>query len=67
MPKYEYRCPICDTEIEVEQKMSAPDPDCEKCLTVRKKEVKMIKQISLGNFVLKGGNWFKDGYSGKKK
>ena len=60
MPIYEYECPSCGHEFEKIQKFS--DPEVKKCpecgLRVRKK-------ISASAFVLKGGGWYADGYSGK--
>jgi putative FmdB family regulatory protein len=60
MPIYEYECPSCGHEFEKIQKFS--DPEVKKCpecgLRVRKK-------ISASAFMLKGGGWYADGYSGK--
>lgn len=69
MPVYEYKCPKCNHETEVEMKMTANDVVlCSVChensngmhCTV------MNRQISLGNFSLKGSGWYRDGYSSKK-
>lgn len=60
MPIYEYECPSCGHEFEKIQKFSdAPVKRCPECgQGVRKK-------ISASAFVLKGGGWYADGYSGK--
>ncbi len=72
MPIYEYKCPYCKYETEVTQKIKDPDPSCPRCLedgnlSKAGMVVKMVKQISLGGFTLKGGGWYKDGYSSRKK
>ncbi|MFK7930167.1 MAG: FmdB family zinc ribbon protein [Myxococcota bacterium] len=58
MPIYEYRCPECGNEFEKLQKISDPIPQCPTCGAG---EVK--KKVSASAFVLKGGGWYKDGYS----
>lgn len=59
MPIYEYHCRTCKKDFEVMQKITdeplAACPDCGK-------KVKRI--ISQTSFSLKGGGWYKDGYSG---
>lgn len=62
MPLYEYRCedPKCNGQEEVLQRVSDADkprkcPQCEK---------RMKRIISGGSFILKGGGWASDGYSG---
>lgn len=67
MPVYEYKCPECGFEIEVAQKIKDPDPNCENCehpseRNLISKKIKMIRQISLGSFSLKGRCWSRDGY-----
>jgi putative FmdB family regulatory protein len=58
MPIYEYQCRKCGKIHEVTQKITDPPltkcPDC---------GGKMEKLISLAGFQLKGGGWYKDGYS----
>ena len=57
MPCYELKCKSCGYEFEVMQKMNEPNSRCLKC----KGETE--RQISKSNFHLKGGGWYKDGYS----
>lgn len=62
MPLYEYKCPKCQKELELMQKHNDPAP---LCACEEGDPVEMIKQISLGNFVLKGKGWYKTDYSKK--
>tara|TARA_B100000686_G_scaffold147341_1_gene154787 strand:+ start:590 stop:928 length:339 start_codon:yes stop_codon:yes gene_type:complete len=61
MPIYEYRCESCGFLFEEVQKFSEPPldecPDCGKNSAIR--------QVSMSAFHLKGGGWYKDGYSVK--
>ena len=60
MPMYEYQCGKCGHLWELIQKMSDPAPKT--CPTCKSRKVgKMLSQTS---FVLKGGGWYADGYSG---
>jgi putative regulatory protein, FmdB family len=61
MPIYEYLCKNCRYQFEEVQKFN--DPPLEKCPDCGKKSVK--RQVSISAFHLKGGGWYKDGYSGK--
>jgi putative FmdB family regulatory protein len=67
MPTYEYRCEACGHEFEEVQKIS--DPPIDRCPKCKKKKAR--RQISQGNFILKGGGWYvtdyKSGSGGKKK
>jgi putative FmdB family regulatory protein len=59
MPTYEYVCTDCRNEWEEIQKISAePLTDCPKCGKATAK-----RQISGGNFILKGGGWYADLYA----
>ena len=59
MPTYEYACTACANEWEEIQKISEDPLDtCPKC---GQKTAK--RQISGGNFILKGGGWYADLYS----
>jgi putative FmdB family regulatory protein len=61
MPTYEYRCTACENEWEELQKISEPPVEvCPKCSQKTAK-----RQISGGNFILKGGGWYADLYSSK--
>jgi putative FmdB family regulatory protein len=65
MPTYEYLCSACANEWEEIQKISeSPLDTCPKCAQKTAK-----RQISAGNFILKGGGWYADLYSstGNKK
>jgi putative FmdB family regulatory protein len=59
MPTYEYACTACANQWEEVQKISEdPLETCPKC---QQKTAK--RQISGGNFILKGGGWYADLYS----
>jgi putative FmdB family regulatory protein len=59
MPTYEYVCTSCENHWEEVQKISEPALDtCPKCTNKTAK-----RQISGGNFILKGGGWYADLYS----
>src|SRR6476659_1240355 len=59
MPTYEYLCTDCQNEWEEVQKISEPALEvCPKCAQSTAK-----RQISGGNFILKGGGWYADLYS----
>ena len=61
MPIYEYLCTSCGYQFEEVQKFSEPSleecPDCGNNSAQR--------QVSMSSFHLKGGGWYKDGYSSK--
>lgn len=60
MPIYVYECQECyDTKEELQKSSDEPLRDCEAC----GKEDSLKKVIGLSSFVLKGGGWYKDGYS----
>ena len=63
MPIYEYRCADCKETFEVIQKFS--DDPVKKCAHCS--GMKVEKLISQSSFVLKGGGWYQDGYTNKKK
>ncbi|MDB4976532.1 MAG: Endoglucanase precursor [Myxococcaceae bacterium] len=61
MPTYEYTCEACGNDWEAEQRISEPKlTDCPKCGAPKAKRL-----ISGGNFMLKGGGWYADGYGNK--
>ena len=62
MPIYEYACERCDSEFEVEQRITE-DP-LERCPSCRSPKVKRL--ISQTSFVLKGSGWYSDLYSSPK-
>jgi len=66
MPFYEYACDKCESEFEIEQRITdEPLKSCPKC---RSRRIKRL--ISRTSFALKGGGWYADGYassSGGKK
>ena len=63
MPTYEYACSSCGNAWEEIQKITAPPvevcPSCNKATAKR--------QISGGNFILKGGGWYSDLYASTPK
>jgi len=65
MPVYEYACADCGKHFEELQKVSdKPLKTCKNC------GGKLQRLISQTSFSLKGGGWYKDGYSkatGKEK
>jgi len=62
MPLYAYKCADCGYEFEEIQKFSDPPIEvCPECGGGAE------KQLSLSSFALKGGGWYRDGYSEKKK
>jgi len=63
MPLYELKCEKCNHIFEVIQKYDEPLPICEN----KECDGEIKKIVSKTSFALKGGGWFKDGYSTKKK
>ena len=62
MPTYEYKCNECGFEFEEEQSIiDEPIMICPVCF-----QESVERLISLSSFLLKGGGWFKEGYSKKK-
>jgi putative FmdB family regulatory protein len=59
MPIYEYHCSKCETDFEVEQRIT--DNPVKTCPQCRSRKVKRL--ISQTSFVLKGGGWYSDLYS----
>ena len=58
MPTYSYHCDACDRDFEREQRITeAPIRKCPACGKLRAR-----RMISGGNFILKGGGWYSDGY-----
>lgn len=60
MLTYEYACSGCGHEWEQEQ--SIVEPPIEVCPACKNKTAKRL--VSSGNFILKGGGWYADLYSG---
>jgi putative FmdB family regulatory protein len=58
MPTYSYICDGCGESFEIEQRI-VEDP-IKKCILCGKPKAK--RQIVSGNFILKGGGWYSDGY-----
>ena len=60
MPTYEYQCDACSHGFEREQRITEDAiKKCPKC-----KKLKARRMINGGGFILKGGNWESDLYSG---
>ena len=58
MPTYSYVCDACGKSFEKEQRIS--EEPLKKCALCGK--AKARRQIVSGNFILKGGGWYSDGY-----
>jgi len=60
MPIYEYECQSCQNRYDIMCRITEADTakSCPKCASVESK-----RRISGGHFELKGGGWYKDGYS----
>lgn len=54
MPTYEYKCPACKHEFEVERRITDESPqECPNCALEA-----CTRLIGSTSFILKGGNWF---------
>jgi len=63
MPTYSYLCDACGKTFELEQRISEdPVKKCALC-----GQSKARRQIVSGNFILKGGGWYSDGYGSARK
>jgi putative FmdB family regulatory protein len=61
VPTYEYGCEACGHQFELEQSIiEKPVKKCPRC-----GKLKARRLISQGNFILKGGGWYSDLYSGR--
>ena len=60
MPIYEYLCASCGYQFEEVQKFN--ETPLEECTDCGKNSAR--RQVSMSAFHLKGGGWYKDGYSG---
>lgn len=61
MPIYEYRCRSCLHEFEHFQKITdKPVATCPEC------GAPVDRLVSSTSFTLKGGGWYKDGYTSKQ-
>lgn len=60
MPTYEYECQACGHAYEREQRIT--EDAIKKCPACGKLKAKRL--IGTGNFILKGGGWYSDLYSG---
>jgi putative FmdB family regulatory protein len=58
MPLYDCKCPGCGTKNEQLLKREEEPDRCPQCGKPMKREV-----AQLASFALKGGGWYKDGYS----
>ena len=58
MPIYEYRCGECSHQFEKLVRAQGTEAKCPECGSGQ-----VTKLVSSGGFILKGGGWYKDGYS----
>jgi len=66
LPQYEYRCLDCDYSVTVTRTVDQRDalpPECRHKGKYDELDHAMKRQISRTSFLLKGGGWYKDGYS----
>jgi putative FmdB family regulatory protein len=63
MPTYSYLCDACGNTFEKEQRIS--EDAIKKCVLCGKDKAR--RQIVSGNFILKGGGWYSDGYGSSSK
>jgi putative FmdB family regulatory protein len=61
MPRYEFRCEKCGSEIEITK--SIHDESVPFCCEEGCGALPMVQQISLSSFHLKGLGWAAEGYS----
>lgn len=60
MPTYEYRCDACGHEFEKEQRITEkPIKKCPECGALKAR-----RMVGGTGFILKGGGWYSDLYSG---
>ena len=65
MPLYDFKCESCDY---IEEVLTSSAGSAEIILTCPECEKEtMRRQIGLSSFQLKGGGWYKDGYTKKPK
>jgi putative FmdB family regulatory protein len=62
MPTYSYLCDACGKSFEKEQRIS--EDALKTCVLCGKDQAH--RQIVSGNFILKGGGWYSDGYGSSK-
>ena len=67
IPIYEYKCQKCGFRIEIIQKIDEKTPNCDNKVVSGSIEQlcggKCEKLVSKSTFSLKGGGWYKDGYT----
>ena len=59
MPRYDYRCKLCGTELEIVQRINDEPRTC--CPFCGQEGLERL--ISSSSFTLKGDGWYADGYS----
>lgn len=64
MPLFDYICSECNYSVELLQKHNEPVPDT--CPSCGKRQT-LGKRIGITSFQLKGGGWYRDGYTSTKK
>lgn len=61
MPIYEYKCMICNAEMEIVRPLDSDPERCPKCGTPRS----LNRKISRSDFALKGSGWYRTDYANK--
>jgi putative FmdB family regulatory protein len=61
VPTYEFRCPKCAKEVEIQKSMS--DESVPLCCEENCGNIEMVQIISKSSFHLKGLGWAAEGYS----
>jgi putative FmdB family regulatory protein len=63
MPLYDFRCEECEHTEEILTKFAGSSEIALTCPECEKETMK--RQVGLSSFQLKGGGWYKDGYTKK--
>ena len=69
MPFYTFKCPKCETEKELLQKMDDSSPSCEKCSTILPRNIVEMKRVfkDTSKPQFKGSGFYETDYKKKDK